>query len=65
MPEFDVVIAAIKGGNPQELRELLRSTALGCTWADGLGGPPNGQEDEAEGTLIDVFPFLGPEGHTN
>lgn len=28
-----------------------------------MGGPPKCLADEAEGTLVDVLPILGPEGH--
>jgi hypothetical protein len=44
-------------------RELVRLTQTGCTKADGLGGPPKCQGDQAEGTLVNVLPILGPEGH--
>lgn len=61
--DVDVVLAAVESGDPQQLRDLIRFTAVACTRADGLGGPPKCQEDEAEGTLVEVLPFLGPEGH--
>lgn len=61
--EVDAVLAAVESGDPQQLRALFRFTTVACTKADGLGGPPKCQENEAEGTFVDVFPFLGPEGH--
>jgi hypothetical protein len=42
---------------------LTRYLTLGCTHADGLGGPPKCKSREDEGTLVNVVPFLGPEGH--
>lgn len=61
--EVDTIIAAVESGDPQQLRDLFHFTIIGCTKADGLGGSPKCQDGEAEGTLVDVFPFLGPEGH--
>ena len=60
--DIDAVIAAVESGDPQQLRDLFRFTSIACTNADGLGGPPKCREGEAEGTLVDVLPFLGSEG---
>jgi len=63
IPDVDTVIAAVESEDPQQLRDLIRFITVGCTTADGLGGPPKCQAGEADGTLVEVFPFLGPEGH--
>ena len=60
--EVDAVLAAVESGDAQSLRDLVRFTSLACTKADGMGGPPKCREGEAEGTLVNVLPFLGPEG---
>jgi hypothetical protein len=59
----DAVIAAVESGDPKQLQDLIRFTAIPCTKAEGLGGPPKCEADEAEGTPHTVLPILGPEGH--
>jgi hypothetical protein len=61
--DVDAVLAAVESGDPQQLRDLIRFTTVGCTKAEGLGGPPKCQDGEAEGTPVEVLPFLGSEGH--
>jgi len=61
--DVDAVLAAVETGDAQALRDLVHFTTVGCTNADGLGGPPKCREGEAEDTLVNVLPFLGPEGH--
>jgi hypothetical protein len=61
--EIDHIIETILTGSSEEEFQLLQFALLGCTHADGLGGPPKCQEGEEEGAEIEVFPFLGPEGH--
>jgi len=63
IPDVDVVIDTVLVGTPQEQLQLLQFSSLACTRADGLGGPPKCADGEAEGTIIEAFPFLGPEGH--
>ena len=60
--DVDEVLAAVESGDVQALRALVRFTKVGCTKADGMGGPPKCQAGEAEGTLVNVLPLLGPEG---
>jgi hypothetical protein len=60
--DVDSVLAAVAGGNPQELSALINYTAAPCTTAEGLGGPPKCREGEADGTLLEVLPFIGSEG---
>ena len=61
--EIDSIIDTVLAGNPEDQLQLLRFSSLACTHADGLGGPPKCQEDEEEGTIVEVLPILGPEGH--
>jgi hypothetical protein len=61
--DVDEVIAAVESGDPGRLRDLIRFTTIPCTRAEGLGGPPKCEAGEADGTPLEVLPFLGPEGH--
>lgn len=61
--EIDTIIDTVLAGDPQEELRLLQFSSLACTHTDGLGGPPKCREGEAEGTIVEAFPFLGPEGH--
>jgi hypothetical protein len=60
--EVDNVIEAVASGEPQLLRSLVKFTAAKCTLLGGLGGPPKCREGEAEGTPVEVLPFLSSEG---
>ncbi len=62
VPEVDAVIEAALANDLDALRELVHYTTTGCTHTMGLGGPPKCEADETEGTLVEVFPILGPEG---
>ena len=59
--EIDRILDA--SGDVKKLRSLIQFTSTKCTRLDGLGGPPKCLENEAEGTPVEVFPFLGPEGY--
>jgi hypothetical protein len=61
--EIDLIIDTALADNLGDEIQLLQFTTLGCTHAAGLGGPPKCREGEEEGTVVHVFPFLGPEGH--
>ncbi len=60
---MDAIIDAILNGDIQTRRALVHYTTSACTTADGLGGPPKCEPDEADGTLVQTFPILGSEGH--
>jgi hypothetical protein len=62
VPEIDVIIGAVAGSDPQELRNLFEYTKTACMTVHALGGPPPCRENEAEGTVVEVLPSLGPEG---
>lgn len=64
VPEVDEAIAIILSNNLADKRTIVEYTTVGCTNADGLGGPPKCEAGVAEGTAITYFPVLGPgEGH--
>ena len=58
----DSIIEAALSNDADTLRELIRFTTTGCTHVEGLGGPPKCEENQPEGTPVEVFPILGPEG---
>lgn len=60
--EIDVIIRAVAGGDPQELRDLFEYARAACMTVNALGGPPSCRADEAEGTIVEVLPSLGSEG---
>ena len=60
--ELDKIISVVLGGNTTELQQLLGFTTTNCTFAEGLGGPPNCLKTEKEGEAVEVLPFLGSEG---
>ncbi len=60
--EIDGILNVVATGDIQSLRSLLKFTAAECTTREGLGDPPKCQAGEAEGKVVDVFPFLGSEG---
>jgi hypothetical protein len=62
--DLDRIINTVLAGSPEEEIQLLQFSAISCTHAEGLGGPPKCREgEEKEGAKVEVFPFLGPEGH--
>jgi hypothetical protein len=63
IPDLDHIVSIILNGNADELQSLIEFSEMGCTYAEGLGGPPKCEASEAEGTPVEVLPFLGPEGH--
>jgi len=63
LPELDAIIDALLRHDFVSIKELTSYLEIGCTSADGLGGPPKCQQGESEGTSVEVVPFLGPEGH--
>jgi len=61
--DVDIVLDAVESSDPQRVRDLLHFMDLSCTNADGLGGPPKCRENELDGALVEVFPYLGSEGN--
>ena len=62
MEEIDVVINAVDSGDPQELQKFFVFIKTTCMTVNALGGPPPCREGEAEGTPVEVMPFLESEG---
>jgi len=63
IPDLDQIVQIVLNGSLDEQRSLIKFSEMGCTFADGLGGPPKCNAGEAEGTPVEALPFLGPEGH--
>lgn len=63
IPELDNLIEVVLKGDVAELIPLIEFTRTGCTFVEGLGGPPKCNPGEQEGDSVAVLPFLGPEGH--
>ena len=61
--ELDTIIDAVLAHDFEQLKTLTMYLVIGCTQSEGLGGPPKCAEGEAEGTLVEAVPFLGPEGY--
>ena len=62
LPRIDQVLEAVANRDVESLRSHVEFTGALCTHQDGLGGPPKCREGEAEGTPVEVLPFLGGEG---
>ena len=60
--EIDAVLAAVESGNKQELINLFHYSSIACMTVNALGGPPPCRAGEAEETIVEVLPILGPEG---
>ncbi|MGW8226516.1 MAG: SH3 domain-containing protein [Anaerolineales bacterium] len=58
----DQIIDIVLAGNRSEFHQRVRFSTSACTHEMALGGPEKCREGEAEGTLVDVLPFLGAEG---
>jgi hypothetical protein len=61
--EIMPVLDALFWGATEERRALVQYLSVGCTTADGLGGPPKCAPGQADGTLVVVFPVSDAEGH--
>lgn len=59
----DATISAVLTEDISKQRDLLVFLSVPCTNGEGLGGPPKCDETQEDGTLVEVFPILGPEGH--
>ncbi len=61
--ELQNLITIVENGDRQALLSVLEFNTVSCTQAEGLGGPPKCAPEEPEGTIVEVLPFLGPEGY--
>ena len=65
MANVDAVIAAMLSNNADARLALWQPMLAGCTTREGLGGPPKCNAGEAEGTVVEFLPVIGPgEGST-
>jgi hypothetical protein len=62
LEDIDTILEALADDDAEELYSLIQFTDAECTRADGFGGPPKCRAGEAEGTPVEVLPFLGSEG---
>ena len=62
LPDLLPIARAIVNGSITERVELVQFLTTGCTFADGLGGPPKCEEGQEEGHQVEVFPVGGAEG---
>ncbi len=61
--EIDLILAAVASGDAQAVRNLFGFSTIACkTVVNALGGPPPCRAGEKEGAMVEVLPFLGPEG---
>lgn len=60
--ELEPILRAMLGGMLNEQIAVIQYTRTACATVEGLGGPPPCPEGVAEGTEVEVFPTLGPEG---
>lgn len=60
---LDAIIDAVTANDPARVRELTHYTRVGCTTAEGLGGPPKCQAGESAGMEVEAVPVMGAEGY--
>ena len=67
----DEILALLQAGEPEALLAQIQFQEIACTNETGMGGPPKcwggGSASAidpplAEGTVVEVFPSMGPEG---
>lgn len=61
--EIMPVLEVLFWGTMEDRLSRVQYLSTACTTADGLGGPPKCPSGQAEGTLVEVFPVGGAEGH--
>ena len=61
-PALDAIIAAVETRDVAALAALVEYQEIGCTFADGLGGPPKCPKHAQEGEEFSVFPYSACEG---
>ena len=62
MTDVDHIIDVVLANDVEARRKLIAYITTPCTTAQGMGGPPKCAPGEANGTQVEVFPFLGEEG---
>ena len=61
---LDTIIDVVLANDLARVRDLTHYAKVGCTTAQGFGGPPKCRTGEVPGTLAEVVQVLGPEGFT-
>lgn len=65
IPSLDVITRAMLSNDVTARLAVVHFSTAGCTTREGLGGPPKCLAGEADGTLVEFLPMLGPgEGST-
>ena len=62
LSEIDSVLAAVESGDPSTIRSVLHATPMQCTYAVGIGGPPDCEDGQQEATVVDAFLYTQCEG---
>jgi hypothetical protein len=60
IPLVDSVINVVMSNDMDARQELVRLITIGCTTADGLGGPPKCEAGQVEGAIGEYLPLGGP-----
>lgn len=61
-PQLDAIIEAVEARDVTALAELVEYQQIGCTFAQGLGGPPKCEPGMTEGEETRMFPVASCEG---
>jgi DNA-binding CsgD family transcriptional regulator len=62
-PLFDTAIAAVEGGDPLVIEQLISWSVEACAPFEGFGGPPECPEGAAEGTELEVLSGAACHGY--
>ncbi|MGE3962456.1 MAG: hypothetical protein AB7F65_12315 [Dehalococcoidia bacterium] len=60
--ELDSILEAVESRDVLALGALAEVQEIGCTTAEGLGGPPKCEDGMPEGSVLRVFPTASCEG---
>lgn len=59
---LDAIVRAVEERDVATLAALIEYQTLGCTFTQGMGGPPKCEPGQDEGDPVRVFPFSACEG---
>lgn len=62
-PALDAIIEAIAARDMAAIASLVTYQEIGCTHAEGLGGPPKCEAAHTEGEVLRVFPVAESHGY--
>lgn len=63
LPHLTALTNAVSSGSKEYLLALVQFSSFPCSKDEGAGGAPQCLSSEAEGTLVEALPILGPAGH--